>query len=137
MKIVWHIARILLGLMFLVFGLNGFLHFIPMPPPDPMSLAGKFGAALGASHFFTVVFAIQLTGGVLLLIGRFVALGLNILGPIIVGILCYHILMDPKGLWPMPILVTVLWIVVASRTRGYLAAIFQPRPDVLPNSERV
>jgi putative oxidoreductase len=132
MKIVWHIARLLLGLIFLVFGLNGFLHFIPMPPPS--GLAGQFSAALGASHFFTVIFLVQLVGGLLLLSGRFIALALNILGPIIVGILLFHVFMAPSGL-PMAILVTILWIVVASRTRGYLAAIFQPRPDVPPDSQ--
>ena len=134
MKIVWHIARILLGLIFLVFGLNGFFHFLPMPPQDPKSVAGQFSAALAAAKFFPVVFAIQVTGGALLLSGRFVALALNILGPIIVGILIFHVFSAPSGL-PMAILVTVLWIVVASRTRGYLAAIFQPRPDVPPGTE--
>ena len=132
MKIVGHIARILLGLIFLVFGLNGFLHFIPMPPPT--GLAGQFSGALAASHFFTVVFLVQLVGGLLLLSNRFVALGLTILGPIIVSIVLFHALMAPSGL-PMATLVTVSWIVVAVRTRGYLAAIFQPRPDVLPDSQ--
>jgi putative oxidoreductase len=132
MKIVWHIARILLGLIFTVFGLNGFLHFLPMPPQG--GLAGQFSAALAASHFFTVVFLVQLVGGILLLSGRFIALALNILGPIIVSIVLFHIFMAPSGL-PTAIVVTVLWIVVASRTRGYLAAIFNPRPDVPPDNQ--
>jgi putative oxidoreductase len=133
MKIVWHIARVLLGLIFLVFGSNGFLHFIPMPPPPP-GVAGQFAGALAASHFFIVIFFVQVAGGVLLLIGRFVALALNILGPIVVSIVMFHVLMDPKGL-PTAILVVVLWIVVALGTRGYLAAIFNPRPDVPPDSQ--
>ena len=132
MKIVWHIARVLLGLIFLVFGSNGFLHFIPMPPPS--GVAGQFAGALAASHFFTVIFLVQVVGGALLLIGRFVALALNILGPIVVSIVMFHALLDPKGL-PTAILVVVLWIVVALGTRGYLAAIFNPRPDVPPDSQ--
>ena len=132
MKIAWHIARILLGLIFLVFGLNGFLHFLPMPPQT--GLAAQFSAALAASHFFTVVFLVQVVGGVLLLLGRFVALALNILGPIIVSIVLFHLFIAPSGL-PLAILITILWIVVASRTRGYLAAIFNPRPDAPPDNQ--
>src|SRR5437762_1955823 len=105
MKIVIIIARILLGLVFVVFGLNGFLHFIPMGPP-PQGLAGDFVKALFMSHYFYVVAALQIAGGVLLLIG-FAPLGLLLLGPVIVNILLFHIFLEPKGL-PMAIVVSAV-----------------------------
>ena len=77
MKIAVLIARILLGLLFAVFGLNGFLHFIPMKPPT--GLAGQYMGALFVSHYLVVVFLLQLIGGVLLLLNRFVPLALLLL----------------------------------------------------------
>jgi uncharacterized membrane protein YphA (DoxX/SURF4 family) len=89
MKIVTIIARILLGLAFVVFGLNGFLHFIPGPPPPPDSPAGQFFAAVTTSGFIKPIFALQFIGGLLVLLGIFVPLGLTILAPIIVNILLF------------------------------------------------
>src|SRR3954447_14624903 len=101
MKVVTMIARILVGLMFVVFGLNGFFHFIPMKPGDmPTGVAGQYFAALMQSHIIYVVAAIQVIGGALLLINRYVPLGLVLLGPVIFNILLFHIFMQPKG-WQM------------------------------------
>jgi uncharacterized membrane protein YphA (DoxX/SURF4 family) len=97
MKIATIIARVLLGLIFVVFGFNGFLHFIPMPPPaNP--LAVQFGTALAVSGYMNVVFAFQIIGGALLLLGFFVPLGLTILCPIIANIFLFHACMAPEGL---------------------------------------
>src|SRR4030095_15775989 len=85
MKIATIIARVLLGLVFVVFGSNIFLHFIPMPPPHP-GLLGDFSKALFLSHYLHVVAVFQIVGGLLLLIGRFVPLGLALLAPVIVNI---------------------------------------------------
>ena len=69
MKIAVLVARILLGLTFLVFGLNGFLNFLHMPmPPGP---AGQYMGVLFMSHYLHVVFVVEVIGGVLLLSGRF------------------------------------------------------------------
>jgi uncharacterized membrane protein YphA (DoxX/SURF4 family) len=124
MKIASTIARYLLGLIFLVFGLNGFLHFIPMPPPK--GLAAQFGGAIFASHYWVVVFGLQVIGGVLLLVNRFVPLALVLLGPVIVNIFFFHALMAPEGL-PMAIVVVVLWSILAVRYKQYLAGIFVQR----------
>src|SRR5678816_43576 len=97
MRIVALVARILLGLIFFVFGLNGFLQFIPMGPM-PTGLAGQFIGALAQSHYFWVVAALQVIGGALLLINRYVPLGLVLLGPVIVNILCYHVFLNPTGI---------------------------------------
>ena len=84
MKIVTIVARSLLGLIFIVFGLNMFLHFIPMPPP-PEGPARDFMMAVFVSHYLYVIGALQVAGGVLLLIGRKAPLGLTLLGPVIVN----------------------------------------------------
>ena len=124
MKIASVIARFLLGFIFLVFGLNGFLHFIPMPPPT--GVAGQFLGALFVSHFLIVIFAIQLIGAVLLLINRYVPLALTLLAPVIVNILFFHILMEPGGL-PLALIVTALWIIVFLSVRSAFSGLLQPR----------
>src|SRR5258707_5093490 len=96
MKIITHISRFLLGLIFLVFGLNGFLHFIPMPPPS--GVAGQFLGAMFVSKYLLVVSGLQVISGALLLINRYVPLALTILAPIIVNILLFHALMSPVGI---------------------------------------
>ncbi len=124
MRIASVVARYLLGLIFLVFGLNGFLHFIPMPPPQ--GLAAQFGGAIFASHYWVVIFGIQVIGGALLLLNQFVPLALVSLGPVIVNIFFFHALMAPSGL-PLAIVVVVLWLLLAVRYKQYLAGIFVQR----------
>ena len=123
MKVATTIARVLLGFIFVVFGLNIFLHFIPMPPPPP-SLVGDFSKALFLSHYLQVVGALQVIGGALLLIGRFVPLGLLLLGPVIVNIDLVHILMDPSGL-PMAAFVSILAIFLLWRYRDAFAGLLR------------
>ena len=77
------IARYLAGVIFLVFGLNGFLNFIPMPPPG--GIAGQFMGALYASHYLWVIFGFQVVAAVLLLVNRYVPLAVAILAPVIVN----------------------------------------------------
>src|SRR5881397_2806817 len=96
MKIVTLVARLLLGLIFVVFGLNGFLNFINMGPM-PSGLAGQFVGALTLSHYFWVVAGLQVAGGLLLLVNRFVPLALVLLGPVIVNIICYHVFLNHSG----------------------------------------
>ena len=125
MKIATLIARILLGLIFVVFGLNGFLNFIPMGPL-PKGLAGQFIGALAQSHYLLVVAALQVAGGVLLLVNRFVPLALVLLGPVIVNIFLYHVFLDPSGM-PVAIVVIILWGIVFYRHRQYFSGIFVQR----------
>src|SRR5258706_12001713 len=106
MKTATIISRVLLGLIFVTFGLNMFLNFIPMPPP-PEGPAREFMAALFMSHYLYVVGALQVVGGLLLLAGRWLPLCLTLLGPVILNILCFHILMAPSRL-PMALVVLVL-----------------------------
>jgi uncharacterized membrane protein YphA (DoxX/SURF4 family) len=93
------IVRILLGLAFLVFGLNGFLNFIPTPkemPADVMTVAG----GLMKGGYMYVVAGVEILVGVMLLLNRFVPLALTLLAPIVVGILTFHIFVDPAGIGP-------------------------------------
>jgi putative oxidoreductase len=124
MKILNSISRVLLGLIFLVFGLNGFLHFIPMPPPS--GVAGQFLGSMFAAKYLLFVFAIQVIGGVLLLINRYVPIALTILAPIIVNILLFHSLMNPEGLG-LALVVTSLWAVVFASVRSAFAGILRAR----------
>jgi hypothetical protein len=124
MRTVSTIARYLAGVIFLVFGLNGFLNFIPLPPPG--GIAGQFMGALYASHYLWVIFAFQLIAGVLLLVNRYVPLAVAVLAPVIVNILTFHVLMAPSGL-PLALFVAVLWTVIFVDARPAFAALFQPR----------
>ena len=125
MKIVFLVARLLLGLIFLVFGLNGFLNFISMGPM-PTGLAGQFVGALALSHYFWAVAALQVAGGALLLVNRFVPLALVLLGPVIVNIILYHVFLNPSGAVPA-IVVTILWGIVFYGHRQYFSGIFVQR----------
>jgi len=125
MKILTLIARLLLGLIFVVFGLNGFLNFLNMGPM-PTGLAGQFIGALALSHYYWVVAALQVAGGVLLLVGRFVPLGLVLLGPVIVNIVLYHVFLNPSGV-ALAIVVVILWLIVFYGYRQYFSGIFVQR----------
>jgi putative oxidoreductase len=121
MKIVAIIARILLGLTFFVFGLNGFLNF--MHGPLPPGLAGTFLTTLMVSHFVYFVSGVQVIAGVLLLVNQFVPLALALLAPVLYNILAFHITMQPSGL-PPGLIASILWLILVWRLRDYFAPLF-------------
>ena len=128
MKTASIVARSLLGLIFVLFGSNMFLHFIPMPPP-PEGPARDFMMVLFASHQAYIVGALEVAGGLLLLTRRWAPLGLTLLGPVIVNILAFHILMAPSGLG-MAIVVSVLALFLVWRYRENFAGLVrQPQPE--------
>ncbi len=124
MKILTIIARVLLGLIFVVFGSNAFLHFLPMPPL-PQGVAGLYLKAFFESGYVYVIGGIQLIAGLLLLVGRFVPLGLTILAAIIFNIWAFHILMAPEG-FPPALVVTVLELFLLWQYRSAFAALLKP-----------
>jgi hypothetical protein len=124
MRTVSTIARYLAGVIFLIFGLNGFLNFIPMPPPG--GIAGQFMGALYASHYLWVIFAFQLLAAVLLLVNSYVPLAVAVLAPVIVNILSFHALMAPSGL-PLALVVAVLWALIFVNVRPAFAGLIQSR----------
>lgn len=117
------VARILLGLSFFVFGLNGFLHFLPQPP-----MQGPPGALVGAlvasGYLMTLVKGTEVLGGLLLLGGRQVPLALTLLAPIIVNILTFHVFLAPAGM-ALPLVLTALEIAVAWAWRDAFLPMFR------------
>lgn len=124
MKIGESFARILLGLVFVIFGSNAFLHFINAPPmPGP---AGAFIGAMMDTGYVKVVGFCQVAGGLILLIGRYIPLGLTLLGPVIVNILCFHFFMNHQG-WQIASVVASLALFLLWRHRANFAGLLQPR----------
>lgn len=126
MKIAAIIARYLLGLIFVVFGLNGFLNFIHQPPP-PNPLALQFFIAISSSHLAWFFFAVQLIGGLLLLSGYFVPLALTVLAAELYNILAFHLTLSPATIGPA-LLSAVLWIVVFVQYRASFRGILAAKP---------
>jgi uncharacterized membrane protein YphA (DoxX/SURF4 family) len=126
------VARVLLGFIFALFGLNGFLHFIPMPPPTGAALT--FFGGLGASgYLFPLVSATQLISGILLLAGRYVTLALLLLAPVIVNIVLFHVSLAPSGL-PLAILVLLLEVFLAWSYRDTFAYVVRARVEPAASS---
>lgn len=125
MKIAATIARYLLGLIFVVFGSNIFLHFLPTPPLPPGPMA-NFSSALAESHYIYVVGLFQVVPAILLLINRYIPLALALLAPVIVNIICTHIFLSTSGL-PVAALVTAFWILVFLRVRSSFDGVFEQR----------
>jgi putative oxidoreductase len=126
MKIASMVSRYLLGLLFTVIGLNGFLHFIPQPPP-PNPLAVQFLVAVIASHFAAFFFAVQVLGGLLLLSGYFVPLALTLLAAELYNILAFHITLAPSTIAPA-LVASVLWILVFLQYRESFNGILSAKP---------
>ncbi|HVU51940.1 MAG TPA: DoxX family protein [Polyangia bacterium] len=114
-------ARLLLGLVFLVFGLNGFLHFLPQPPPPARAL-GFLGGLASAGYFFPLLKGTEVLGGALLLAG-FVPFALTLLAPIVVNIVAFHAFLAP-GNWPVVALVLAGEIYLAVVNRAAFAPLF-------------
>jgi hypothetical protein len=125
MKIAVAIARILTGVIFVFFGLNGFLQFLKAPLPT--GLAGQFLMALFQSHYVWFICAVQIVGGVLLLVNRYVPLALALLGPVIVNIILYHLLLDPTAA-QLAVVVTILWFFLFYRYRANFSGLFVQKP---------
>jgi putative oxidoreductase len=127
MKVAVLIARILLGLVFLVFGLNIFFHFIPQPPMpgDAGALAGLFFVH-GWFYFFGVLYVVA---ALLLIAGRFVPVALVLLGPIIVNILLFHITLAPSGIGP-GLVCAILEIFLIYAYRSAFRGLFLAQPEI-------
>jgi hypothetical protein len=134
MKYIVLVSRLLLGFGFAFFGANHILNFWKMAPAP--GDAGVFGGLLFTHHYFVFVGVVQLVGGVLLLVGRFVPLGLTILGPVLVNILTYVFLFMGIGGAAVPgIVFTVLWFVVFfAYIRNFLPLF---APDAKPDPDKL
>jgi len=127
------VARLLLGLTFFVFGLNGFLHFLPQPPAPPA--AGAFFGALHATGYMLgLIKGTEVLAGALLLAGLFVPLALTLLAPVIVNILAFHLFLAP-GNYAILALVLVSEVYLAWTQRAAFAPLLRARP-ALPATGR-
>ncbi len=106
LRLLSRIFSIVLGLLFVVFGLNGFLHFMPLPPMEG-DAAAFMGALAATGYMFPLIKGTEVIGGALLLSGRGVPLGLLLLAPIIVNILAFHLLLTP-GEAAMSLVITAI-----------------------------
>jgi uncharacterized membrane protein YphA (DoxX/SURF4 family) len=128
MKTVSIVSRYLLGLIFVVFGLNGFLNFIHQPPPaNPLAL--QFFIAISASHFAAFFFAVQLLGGLLLISGFFVPLALTLLAAELYNILAFHLTLSPSTIAPA-LVACVLWVLVFREYRESFKGILTAKPGL-------
>jgi len=125
MKIATIIAQVLVGLVFVFFGSNAFLHF--MNPPPPPGLAGQFLTILFESKWVYFISAVQVMGGLLLLVNRFVPLGLALLGPVLFNILLFHGLLFHPG-WQPGVVMTLLWLFLFWRYKKNFAGLFEAKP---------
>jgi len=117
------ISRALLGLIFFVFGLNGFLQFLPMPPL-PEKAAAFMAALADAGYLFPLIKGVEVVGGLLLLTHLWTPLALILLAPIVVNIFFFHLVLEPAGL-PIGILLVLLEIFLAWSYRERFAPLLK------------
>ena len=123
------VARVLLGLVFFVFGLNGFLHWFPLPT---MKGAAEFmGGLVASGYFFPLLFGTYTITGAALLTGRFVPLALTVLAPVIVNIVAVHLFLAPSG-FPLTILVVALELFLAWSYRAAFRSLLRARNAAAP-----
>lgn len=130
------VARFALGLVFFVFGLNGFLHFLPQPPMSGVP-AQLLGAFIASGYLFALIKGTEVVGGALLLSGRYVPLALTLLAPVVVNIVAFHAFLAPSGL-PLALVVLALEIGLAWAYRASYRGVLEAHPSVAsdPPSER-
>ena len=132
------VARFALGAIFLVFGLNGFFQFLPQPaePPPPGAMAFA-GALFQTGYMFPLIKGTEVLAGALLLSGRYVALALTLLAPIVVNIVAFHLFLAP-GTGPLVIAFTVLalGLYLAWTERAVFKPLFETRRGDSPASVR-
>jgi putative oxidoreductase len=129
MKIATIIARSLLGIVFLTFGANKFLNFMPSPPVQ--GIPAQFMGAMFATHYIYVVAACEVVGGLLLLTGRYAPLGLTLVGPVVVNILAFHTFMAPSGL-PVAFVVSAMSLFLLWSYRANFAGLVKPASTAKP-----
>jgi uncharacterized membrane protein YphA (DoxX/SURF4 family) len=131
MKIAVLIARVLLGLIFIVFGLNFFFHFSFMPAPAPMSEKAQAfsGGLYGSGYFFQYMKVIEILSGLAILVNRYTAFFLLILFPVSVNIFLFHAILLPTGL-PVAAPIILLHLFLGFAYRKYYLSIFTAIPTV-------
>ena len=129
MKIAVLVTRSILGLIYLVFGLNFFFHFIPMPAPGKDAAGAFEGGLFGAGYFFPLLKVVEVLSGIMLLINKYTTLFLLIIFPITLNIFLFHAFLEPSGLtMAAPMILINLFLGYAYR--NYYAPLFTMSPTV-------
>jgi uncharacterized membrane protein YphA (DoxX/SURF4 family) len=126
-----HAARVVLGLVFFVFGLNYFLNFLPPQPAPPDKALAFLGGLQAAAYLFPLIKVVEVTAGLALLTNRFVPLALVLLAPIIVNIAAFHFLLAPA--YAMPTVIVLLTLYLAWHHRSSFAPLLRARANVDDN----
>jgi len=121
MRIIHPVARVLLGLVFLVIGLNGFHPFIPAPPPPGIAL--QWLTPMMTSHYIWFTSGVQVITGIMLLTNRYVLLAIVTLAAVLANILAYHLTMQIATI-PLALVTLLLWFVVAWPYRAHFLPLF-------------
>ena len=121
MKIAAKFSSIILGMIFLIFGLNGLHTFIPMPEYHP------FMEMMSSTGFLAVINLLEITGGLMLIVESYTLLSLLILGPIIFNILMYHVLIDSRNI-VLGFVNLVLYVIVTSQYWHYFKVFLKSKP---------
>lgn len=130
MKIIVLVSRLLLGFLYLVFGLDYFFHFIPYQPPQHSGAAGLFKAGLvAAGYFYPMQKIIQILGGVSLLTNWYAPLFAVVLFPISVNVFLFHTILVPSG-WLMGVLLLLPNLLLGFAYRAYYKGLFTARPRI-------
>jgi putative oxidoreductase len=127
MKIAVLITRSLLGLIYLIFGLNFFFHFIPMPAPGKDAAGAFEGGLFGAGYFFPFMKVIEILSGIMLLVNKYTALFLLIIFPVTLNIFLFHAFLEPAGI-PMGGAMLLLNLFLGYAYRKYYEPIFTMSP---------
>lgn len=128
-----HGARVVLGLIFVVFGLNFFLGFLPEQPTPPEGAQAFLGGLAASGYIFPVIKTIEVAAGIALLTNRFVPLALTLLAPIIFNIAAFHFLLAPA--YAMPLFLIALELYLAWTHRAAFAPMLRAKSDAEPQAE--
>jgi putative oxidoreductase len=121
------IARILPGLIYLVFGLDYFLHFIPYEPHHTGRVAAFKAGLMGVGYFYPMIKSIQIVGGISLLINRYAPFFAVVLFPISINVFLYHTILVPSGWW-MGVLLLIPNLFLGYAYRHYYKGMFVRKP---------
>lgn len=129
MKIATIISRVLLGFIYLVFGLDWFLHFIPYHPSHTGAAAAFKAGLTGSGYFYPMIKPIQILGGISLLINRYAPFSAVVLFPISLNVLLFHTVLDPSG-WLMGVFLVAPNLFLGYAYRRYYQSMFVRIPVV-------
>lgn len=127
MKVATIISRVLLGLIYLVFGLDYFLHFIPYQPNHTGRVAAFKAGLMGIGYFYPMLKSIQVVAGLSLLLNRYAAFAAVVVFPISLNVFLYHTILVPSG-WLMGVLLLVPNIFLGYAWWHYYKSMFVPKP---------